>query len=124
MARAIYDGIKVPDLPFSVTQKGKAQKTGSPTAKAAPASPVRTETRIGLALMASSAALFAVNTTGIIELYLFAGTLLVQSLPFLAATAMFVLERRDTARLTRDKAAASTCNPAMDTARTADQAAA
>ena len=124
VARAIYDGIKVPDLPFSVTQKGKAQKTGSRTAKAAPASPVRTETRIGLALMASSAALFAVNTTGIIELYLFAGTLLVQSLPFLAATAMFVLERRDIARLTRDKAAASTCDPAMDTARTADQAAA
>ncbi|MEP2545006.1 MAG: glycosyltransferase family 2 protein [Alphaproteobacteria bacterium] len=120
VARAIYDGIKVPDLPFSVTQKGKAQKTGSRTAKAAPASPVRTETRIGLALMASSAALFAVNTTGIIELYLFAGTLLVQSLPFLAATAMFVLERRDIARLTRDKAAASTCDPA----RTADQAAA
>lgn len=124
VARAIYDGIKVPDLPFSVTQKGKSQKASSPAAKTAPVSPVRAETRIGLALMASSAALFTVNTTGIVELYLFAGTLLVQSLPFLAATAMFVLERRDAARLTRDKAAPGTRDPAMNVHGTADQAAA
>ena len=123
VARAIYDGIKVPDLPFSVTQKGKSQKANSPTAKATPASPVRTETRIGLALMTSSAALFAVNTTGIVELYLFAGTLLVQSLPFLAATAMFALERRDAARLARGKAHTG-ARPAMDVGGTADQAAA
>ncbi|MCF3629626.1 glycosyltransferase family 2 protein [Thalassospiraceae bacterium LMO-SO8] len=124
VARAIYDGIKVPNLPFQVTQKGKAEKTNAPAVKAAPASPVRTETRIGLALMTSSAALFAVNTTGIVELYLFAGTLLVQSLPFLAATAMYALERRDAARLTRGKAAIGTRNPAMNVGGTADQAAA
>ena len=124
VARAIYDGIKVPDLPFSVTQKGKAQKANSPAAKAAPVSPVRAETRIGLALMASSAALFAVNTTGIVELYLFTATLLVQSLPFLAATAMFALERRDTARLIRTKTDADAGDPTMDVGGTADQAAA
>jgi cellulose synthase/poly-beta-1,6-N-acetylglucosamine synthase-like glycosyltransferase/exo-beta-1,3-glucanase (GH17 family) len=124
VARAIYDGIKVPDLPFSVTQKGKSQKADSPAAKAAPVSPVRAETRIGLALMISSAALFAVNTTGIVELYLFAGTLLVQSLPFLAATAMFALDRRDAARLTHGKAAIGTRDPAMNVGGTADQAAA
>ena len=124
VARAIYDGIKVPDLPFRVTQKGKAQKGNAPDVKAAPLSPVRAETRIGLALMASSAALFAVNTTGIVELYLFAGTLLVQSLPFLAATAMFTLERRDADRLARGKAAIGARGPAMDVGGTADQAAA
>jgi cellulose synthase/poly-beta-1,6-N-acetylglucosamine synthase-like glycosyltransferase/exo-beta-1,3-glucanase (GH17 family) len=124
VARAIYDGIKVPDLPFQVTQKGKAEKANAPAAKAAPVSPVRTETRIGLALMASSAALFAVNTTGIVELYLFAGTLLVQSLPFLAATAMFTLERRDAARLARGKAAIGARDPAMNVRGTADKAAA
>jgi len=124
VARAIYDGIKVPDLPFRVTQKGKTQKANAPDVKAAPLSPVRAETRIGLALMASSAALFAVNTTGIVELYLFAGTLLVQSLPFLAATAMFTLERRDADRLARGKAAIGARGPAMDVGGAADQAAA
>lgn len=124
VARAIYDGIKVPDLAFRVTQKGKAQKADSSTAKDAPTSPARTETRIGLALMASSAALFAVNTTGIIELYLFAGTLLVQSLPFLAATAMYILERRDSARLARNRATGKGRDPAMGVGGTADQAAA
>ncbi|MAN80782.1 MAG: glycosyl transferase, partial [Magnetovibrio sp.] len=119
VARAIYDGIKVPDLPFRVTQKGKAQTT-----KAAPVSPARTETRIGVALMASSAALFAVNTSGIIELYLFAGTLLVQSLPFLAATAMYILERRDSARLAHNKAAGNGRDPAAGVGGTANQAAA
>jgi exo-beta-1,3-glucanase (GH17 family)/GT2 family glycosyltransferase len=90
VACAVHDGIRHPDLPFRRTQKGKA-----PAAKSGPVSPVRTETLIGLALLASSGALFAVNTASIIELHLFAGTLAVQSLPFLAAAAMYALDRRD-----------------------------
>ena len=120
VARAIYDGVKLPNLPFMRTQKGNK----APAAATAPVSPVRTETRIGLALMASSVALFATNTTGIIELNLFAGTLLVQSLPFLAATAMYELERRDAARLVRGLPAIGAKEPAMDAPRRADQAAA
>ncbi len=92
VARAIYDGFRLPGLPFQRTQKGKG-----PAAADATASPVKAETRIGLALLASAIALFATNTAGIIELNLFASTLAVQSLPFLAATAMYALQLRDAA---------------------------
>ena len=89
IAGAIYDGIRHPDLPFRRTQKGKAKDSD-----AGARSPVRAETRIGLALIASSAALTVANTAGIVEWHLFAATLAVQSLPFLAATAMYGLDRR------------------------------
>lgn len=89
IACAIYDGIRHPDLPFRRTQKGKAKDSD-----ASARSPVRTETCIGLPLIASAAALAAANTTGIIEWHLFAATLAVQSVPFLAATAMYGLDRR------------------------------
>ncbi|PIQ51633.1 MAG: glycosyl transferase [Comamonadaceae bacterium CG12_big_fil_rev_8_21_14_0_65_59_15] len=119
VARAIYDGIKYPDLPFRRTQKGK-----TPAAGDAAQSPVLAETRIGLALMAGSATLFATNTSGIVELNLFAGTLLVQSLPFLAATAMFGLERRDALRVARGKSAIAASTPAVGIGEAADRAAA
>jgi cellulose synthase/poly-beta-1,6-N-acetylglucosamine synthase-like glycosyltransferase/exo-beta-1,3-glucanase (GH17 family) len=87
VAHAVGRGLISDALPFKVTAKGGGNK-------GAARSPVRVETVVGLLLLAGAAALIATNKFGVTERYVFAVTLLVQSLPFLAAPLLYGLERR------------------------------
>jgi len=90
VARAIARGLLKVQLAFKRTEKGGLTKLLSRTGKERI---VRAETVSGLALMAAAAVLHLSNKLGAREVDLFAITLAIQSLPFLAAAVMFNLER-------------------------------
>src|SRR5215470_4955224 len=85
VARAVGDGLIKHSLPFVRTAKGAGK------------SKVREfqafwETIIGIALLVGAAILLATNRQQIRELNIFAGVLVIQSLPFLAAVLIALLE--------------------------------
>jgi exo-beta-1,3-glucanase (GH17 family)/GT2 family glycosyltransferase len=86
VARAVMVGMVQDSLPFRRTEKGGNAKRGTDN-------PALWETLLGVGLVGSAVALFLLNTTNVIEMTVFASTLLVQSVPFLAATAMVGIER-------------------------------
>lgn len=86
VARAVLFGLLKDRLPFLRTEKGG---NGRRTAE----NPAFWETILGLALLGSALLLMALNHTQIIEMQIFAWTLIVQSVPFLAATVMMLVER-------------------------------
>jgi hypothetical protein len=90
VARAIARGLLKVPLAFKRTEKGGLSKL---LAGAARERIVRVETVSGLALLGGAAVLHFTNALGAREVDLFALTLAVQSLPFLAASAMFNVER-------------------------------
>ncbi|BAT60649.1 poly-beta-1,6-N-acetyl-D-glucosamine synthase [Variibacter gotjawalensis] len=85
VAKAMFDGIVKDGLPFNVTAKGGAKK------KAAKFQAFW-ESIIGGLLIAGSITLIVTNYQQITEIYIFAFVLVVQSLPFLSAVAMALLE--------------------------------
>lgn len=86
VARAVMVGMLRDSLPFRRTEKGGLAKRGSEN-------PAFWESVIGVLLVASAILLIQLNETGVTEMTLFASTLLVQSVPFLAAAAMVAIER-------------------------------
>jgi cellulose synthase/poly-beta-1,6-N-acetylglucosamine synthase-like glycosyltransferase/exo-beta-1,3-glucanase (GH17 family) len=91
IARAVTLGLFKDTLPFLRTAKG-AKKGGKKGAVGA--FPARWEAVIGILLVAGAALLWFTNGDEVREIYVFAIVLVVQSLPFLAAMSMALLERR------------------------------
>ena len=87
VARAVLVGMVRDSLPFRRTEKGGNAKSGSG------ANSALWETVLGVSLALSAIILMAINTMKVVEMTLFASTLLVQSLPFLAAALMVAIER-------------------------------
>ena len=86
VARAVFAGLVRDRLPFLRTDKGGNAKRGREN-------PAKWETAIGALLLASALVLELTNEDRITEMSLFAATLAIQSLPFLAASAMMLIER-------------------------------
>lgn len=86
VARAVLVGMVQDSLPFRRTEKGGNAKRGSEN-------PAFWESVLGVGLVLSAALLVLLNDTNVIEMTVFASTLLVQSVPFLAAAAMVAIER-------------------------------
>ncbi len=87
VAKAVLFGLFKDRLPFLRTEKGGNAK------KAANRNTALAETVIGVLLAASALALLLLNHTDILEMKVFAATLAIQSLPFLAASFMVAVER-------------------------------
>jgi hypothetical protein len=85
VARAVGCGVCKETLPFMRTAKGGATRKGSDF-------PAFWEAVLGALLLVGSLVVVATNYKQIRELYVFAAVLVVQSLPFLAAVAIAVLE--------------------------------
>ena len=81
VARAVLVGMVRDSLPFRRTEKGGNARSESDN-------PALWETVLGVLLALSAIILMAINTMHVVEMTLFASTLLVQSLPFLAAALM------------------------------------
>lgn len=97
VAKAVAFGLLKDRLPFLRTEKGG-------NTKAASSNPAFWETVIGLLLAASALALILLNHTDITEMKVFAATLAIQSLPFLAASFMVIVERLQSFQTARAKA--------------------
>ena len=83
--KAVYDGFVKDGLPFKRTQKGgKAAKKSE--------NPIKHETILAILLLVSFFALIFTNKTGITEIYVFAVTILIQSIPYISAIFMRYLE--------------------------------
>jgi len=85
VARAVGFGLWKETLPFTRTAKGGATRKGADF-------PAFWEAVLGALLLVGAAVVLATNYKQIRELYVFAAVLVVQSLPFLAAVAIAVLE--------------------------------
>lgn len=85
IARAVGSGLVADSLPFIVTAKGGSARRASDF-------PAFWEAVIGGLLLASSVLIYSTNWERVQEINLFAVVLLVQSLPFLAATGLALLE--------------------------------
>ncbi|MDX2203400.1 MAG: glycosyltransferase [Hyphomicrobiaceae bacterium] len=86
IARAVGQGLVKSDQPFVVTAKGGRRRPASQF-------PAFWETNIGLALAGSAGFVGWTNWERVTEIYLFAAVLAVQSIPFLSAGAIALLER-------------------------------
>jgi len=95
IAGAVLNGLIRDNLPFKRTDKGGNAK------KKSAENPVRWETLLGLALLGAAVLLYATNEMRIIELNVFALTLAIQSLPYLAATLMGAIEKYEASSLAR-----------------------
>lgn len=82
--KAVWDGFVKDGLPFKRTQKGgKAKKSKSP---------IIYEIILCLLLLISFFTLIFINKTNIIEIYVFATTIFIQSIPYISAITMRFLE--------------------------------
>ncbi|MCT7581335.1 glycosyltransferase [Aliarcobacter butzleri] len=82
--KAVFDGFIKDGLPFKRTQKGgKAKKS---------ANPIKYESILAVLLLIAFFALIFTNKTGITEIYVFAVTIFIQSIPYLSAIIMRMLE--------------------------------
>lgn len=82
--KAVFDGFIKDGLPFKRTQKGgKAKKS---------ANPIKYETILAVLLLSSFVALIYTNKSGITEIYVFAATIFIQTIPYMSAIIMRALE--------------------------------
>ena len=82
--KAVWDGFVKDGLPFKRTQKGgKAKKSENP---------IKYETLLGVLLLISLFALIFTNDTRITEIYVFAATIFIQSIPYVSAMIMRYFE--------------------------------
>ena len=86
VARAVMVGLVRDSLPFKRTDKGGNAKRGTEN-------PAFWEMVLGCLLVIAALVLIVLNDTHITEMTVFASTLLVQSIPFLAAAVMVAIER-------------------------------
>jgi len=94
--KAVYEGFVKEGLPFKRTEKGGNTKKKSKN-------PVFSETILAALLSISFLALIFTNTTGIIEVYVFAFTLLVQSMPYYSAIILRFIELYSIKKLEKAK---------------------
>ncbi|MBF0561414.1 MAG: glycosyltransferase [Alphaproteobacteria bacterium] len=87
VAGAVFDGFIKDGIAFNVTAKGGGAKKKNSESSA------RAETIMGLLLVIAATAVAALNPEHIKEQNLFAATLAIQSLPFLAAALMRTIEK-------------------------------
>ncbi|KAF0113202.1 MAG: Glycosyl transferase group 2 family protein [Rhodospirillaceae bacterium] len=87
IARAVYDGFITDNLPFRRTEKGGGAGKRNSTSAA------RAETVFGLLLLFSAGIIRIRNAHEELNLDLFSLTLLIQAIPFLAATVMRGIEK-------------------------------
>lgn len=87
IAKAVGSSLKMRKLIFNRTDKGAA-------ARKADGFPARDEAILGGLLLGSALTVYLTNYTQVRELNLFAAVMVVQSLPFLSAVALAVLERQ------------------------------
>jgi len=90
--KAVYDGFVKDGLPFKRTQKGGNSKKEN-------INPIKYETILAVLLLISFLGLIISNTSGITEIYVFAATLLIQSVPYVSAIIMRILEKYSQAKL-------------------------
>ena len=83
--KAVYDGFVKDSLPFKRTEKGGNTKKSSNN-------PIKYEIILASLLLGSFAALIVSNEQEIVEVYLFAVTLLVQSIPYISAIILRAIE--------------------------------
>ena len=95
VAGAVLNGLVRDNLPFKRTDKGGNAK------RKANDNPVVRESALGLLLLAGAAALALTNEYRVTEIDVFAFALLIQSLPFLAATLMAGIEAWEARAATR-----------------------
>jgi cellulose synthase/poly-beta-1,6-N-acetylglucosamine synthase-like glycosyltransferase len=93
VAKAVLRGFRRNNkLAFNRTDKGNNTKSEKKVAAAPKKNPAWIEGWTGVALLAAAIALYVTNWLAMTEVYVFAATLAVQSLPFLAAPVMMALE--------------------------------
>lgn len=85
--RAVWDGFVKDNLPFKRTEKGGNSKKRSDN-------PMKDEQTLAILLFVSFVALIATNKQQIVEIYLFAFTILVQSIPYFSAIALRFIEKQ------------------------------
>ncbi len=88
VGKAVWEGLSGIQIGFKRTEKGGVAKRSL--------FPAKHEAWLGSLLMAGAAAIFFANTTEALETNIFASTLVVQSLPFLAAAGLALIERQST----------------------------
>ena len=82
--KAVFDGFIKDGLPFKRTEKGgKAKKS---------ANPIKYETILCVLLLAAFISLIYTNKSGITEIYVFAATIFIQTIPYISAIIMRILE--------------------------------
>ena len=84
--KAVYDGLVKDSLPFKRTEKGGNSKKTD-------VNPIKYEIAFAILLIGSFAALILTNHQEIVEVYFFASTLLVQSIPYIAAIILRMIEK-------------------------------
>jgi len=84
--KAVYDGFVKDRLPFKRTEKGG-------NSKKAINSPIKNEIILASLLLGSFTALIMTNYQYIVELYLFSVTLFVQSIPYISAIVLRMIEK-------------------------------
>ena len=84
--KAVFDGFIKDGLPFKRTEKGGSKATKGST------NPIKYETIFAVLLLGSFFALIFTNESRIVEIYVFAVTLLIQSIPYISAIIMRYLE--------------------------------
>lgn len=85
--RAVWDGFVKDNLPFKRTEKGGNSKKKT-------TNPMKDETILAYLLFGAFVALVATNKQQIVEIYLFAFTILVQSIPYFSAIALRAIEKK------------------------------
>ncbi|CAM3534407.1 glycosyltransferase family 2 protein [Arcobacter aquimarinus] len=83
--KAVFDGFVKDGLPFKRTQKGGKAKKASDN-------PIKHETILAILLLTSFFGLIFTNHSGIVEIYVFAATIFIQSIPYISAIIMRRLE--------------------------------
>ena len=84
--KAVFDGFVKDNLPFKRTEKGgNSKKSGD--------NPIFYESIFAVLLLVSGSALIVANSNEIVEQYLFAVTLLIQSVPYLSAIGLRGIEK-------------------------------
>jgi hypothetical protein len=83
--KAVFDGFVKDGLPFKRTEKGGNSKKTS-------GNPIKNEIILAVLLLGSFTALIVTNEQEIVEVYLFAATLLVQSIPYVSAIVLRMIE--------------------------------
>ena len=83
--KAVFDGFVKDGLPFKRTEKGGNSKKSSEN-------PIKNEIVLATLLLLSFVALIVTNEQEIVEVYLFAATLFVQSIPYVSAIILRMIE--------------------------------
>ncbi|MDK9693043.1 MAG: glycosyltransferase [Sulfurimonas sp.] len=84
--KAVYDGFVKDRLPFKRTEKGGNSKISI-------SSPVKNEIILATLLLGSFVALIMTNHQDIVEIYVFSATILIQSVPYVSAIILRLIEK-------------------------------